>query len=334
MGLFSKEPAEKKAYWKAFDAMLSKPNEKTFAAMEAASMNWPSGWQGHLFMGLCYDLASCKMPFAPDKADICHSKAKEAGKKAGCKWLDNFYGTFDEAAGNFRMKEDYYPRVEYIRKAGVAMLQWNRLEQNHIFPEKGSKDDVDFWYPLFMGIDTGSSGFFKKSTDEQNECLLHESCFSSYVTACLSYRSSMRDDVVKMGNSIIDDANELSKKHEAEADAFYSRTRDTAAFVNGYAHLIGGGPFVDVLPDLSRKKGWNLIWMSADKGCMSALHFLADLFNSDCRQEVCDSHAYFYRSSSDPQAVAHQLIDLLELSAKKGDPGALHRAKALADDRR
>lgn len=91
---------------------------------------------------------------------------------------------------------------------------------------------------------------------------------------------------------------------------------------------------MDVLTDLSRKKGWNLIWMSADKGCMSALHFLADLFNSDCRQEVCDSHAYFYRSSSDPQAVAHQLIDLLELSAKKGDPGALHRAKALADDRR
>ena len=220
MGLFSKEPAEKKVYNKALVAMLSKPNEKTFAAMEAASMNWPSGWQGYLFMGLCYDLASCKMPFAPDKADICHSKAKEAGKKAGCKWLDNFYGTFDEAAGNFRMKEDYYPRVEYIRKAGVAMLQWYRLDQNHIFPEKGSKDDVDFWYPLFMGIDTGSSGFFKKSTDEQNECLLHESCFSSYVTACLSYRSSMRDDVVKMGNSIIDDANELSKKHEAEADAF------------------------------------------------------------------------------------------------------------------
>ena len=106
MGLFSKEPAEKKAYDKALVAMLSKPNEKTFAAMEAASMNWPSGWQGYLFMGLCYDLASCKMPFAPDKADICHSKAKEAGKKAGCKWLDNFYGTFDEAAGNFRMKED------------------------------------------------------------------------------------------------------------------------------------------------------------------------------------------------------------------------------------
>ena len=81
MGLFSKEPAEKKVYNKALVAMLSKPNEKTFAAMEAASMNWPSGWQGYLFMGLCYDLASCKMPFAPDKADICHSKAKEAEKR-------------------------------------------------------------------------------------------------------------------------------------------------------------------------------------------------------------------------------------------------------------
>ena len=43
MGLFSKEPAEKKVYNKALVAMLSKPNEKTFAAMEAASMNRPSG---------------------------------------------------------------------------------------------------------------------------------------------------------------------------------------------------------------------------------------------------------------------------------------------------
>lgn len=81
MGLFSKEPAEKKAYWKAFDAMLSKPNEKTFAAMEAASMNWPSGWQGHLFMGLCYDLASCKMPFAPDKPTSATAKQRKREKR-------------------------------------------------------------------------------------------------------------------------------------------------------------------------------------------------------------------------------------------------------------
>ena len=52
MGLFSKEPAEKKAYWKAFDAMLSKPNPKTFAAVEEASKAWPSGWQGYLFIAL------------------------------------------------------------------------------------------------------------------------------------------------------------------------------------------------------------------------------------------------------------------------------------------
>lgn len=275
------------------------------------------------------------MPFDPDKADIYHRKAKEAGRKAGCEWIDNFYGTFDEAAGNFRMKEDYYPRVEYIRKTGAAMLQWYRLDQNYIFPEKGGKDDVDFWYPLFMGIDTGSSGFFKKPSDEQKKCLLHTSCFSSYITACLCYRSSIRDDIVKMGNSIIEDANELGRTHSAEVDEYYSCTYDTNAFVNGYMHLIGGGPFVDVLPNISRKMGWNLIWNSAYKGCMSALHFLADLFDSDCCREICDSYAdYFGGSTSDRQTVAHELIELLELSAKKGDPGALHRAKALADDRR
>ncbi len=40
MGLFSKEPAEKKAYDKALIAMLSKPNAKTMAAMEDASAKW------------------------------------------------------------------------------------------------------------------------------------------------------------------------------------------------------------------------------------------------------------------------------------------------------
>lgn len=334
MGLFSKEPAEKKAYDKALVAMISKPNDKTFEAMEAASKNWPTGWQGYLFMGLCYDLASCKMPFDPDKADIYHKKAKEAGKKAGCKWLDNFYGTFDEAASNFRMEKEYYPRVEYIRKTGAAMLLWYRLDQNYIFPEKGGKDDVDFWYPLNMGIDTGPSGFFKKSTDEQDQCLYHSSCFSSYVTACLSYRSAMRDDIVKQANSIIEHANKLVENKNPGMDEKYSSDYDTSAFVNGYMHLIGGGPFVDVFPRISRKNGWNLTWMSAHKGCMSALHFLADMFDSDCRQEICDSYAYVYRGSSDPKSVAHQLIAMLELSAKKGDPDALRRAKALADDRR
>ena len=154
MGLFSKEPAEKKAYDKALIAMLSKPNAKTMAAMEDASAKWPGGWQGYLFIGLCYDLASCKMPFDPGRADLYHQKSKEAGRKAGCDWVESFYSTFEESAGNFRTEEDYFPRVEYIRKTGAAMLQWHKVGKNNILPEKSSKDDVDFWYPLFMGIDT------------------------------------------------------------------------------------------------------------------------------------------------------------------------------------
>jgi len=176
MGLFSKEPAEKKAYDKALIAMLSKPNAKTMAAMEDASAKWPGGWQGYLFIGLCYDLASCKMPFDPGRADLYHQKAKEAGRKAGCDWVESFYSTFEESAGNFRTEEDYFPRVEYIRKTGAAMLQWHKVGKNNILPEKSSKDDVDFWYPLFMGIDTGSSGLFKKPTEEQSDCMIQESC--------------------------------------------------------------------------------------------------------------------------------------------------------------
>ena len=41
MALFSKEPAEKKAFWKAFDAARSKPGETTFPGLEKACAAWP-----------------------------------------------------------------------------------------------------------------------------------------------------------------------------------------------------------------------------------------------------------------------------------------------------
>ena len=71
MGLFNKEPAEKKEYWKAFGDALKKPSADAFAALEAASRNWPAGWQGYLLMGLCYDLACGKLPFR----GLCKSAA-------------------------------------------------------------------------------------------------------------------------------------------------------------------------------------------------------------------------------------------------------------------
>ena len=82
MGLFKKEPPEKKAYWKAFGAMMKKPNAETFAAMEEACRAWPEGWQGYLFMALAYDVACAKIPFDPEKGAAYHKLAKEAGKKA------------------------------------------------------------------------------------------------------------------------------------------------------------------------------------------------------------------------------------------------------------
>ena len=91
MGLFKKEPPEKKAYWKAFGAMMKKPNAETFAAMEEACRAWPEGWQGYLFMALAYDVACAKIPFDPEKGAAYHKLAKEAGKKAGSDWLGVFY---------------------------------------------------------------------------------------------------------------------------------------------------------------------------------------------------------------------------------------------------
>lgn len=269
-------------------------------------------------------MASCKMPFNPDKADLYHQKAKEAGKKAGCGWVENFYSTFEESAGNFRVKEEYFPRVEYIRKAGVAMLQWYELKRDNILPEKSSKHDEDFWKRLFMEIDTGSTGFLKKRTEEQGDCLCHQARFSSYALACWYYKNAMQKELIDQGNDIIKAANKLSANKE---DEYSMSLYDTSLFINGYVNLIGGGRFVDVLPNNSRSLGWNKVWLSANRGCMPALHFLADLFDSDMGKEVRASGANFY--DIDEEKVRYELLHLLELSYAKNDSGAMRRIQVL-----
>ena len=54
MGLFKKEPPEKKAYWKAFGAMMKKPNAETFAAMEAVSYTHLRGCDDARFLRILH----------------------------------------------------------------------------------------------------------------------------------------------------------------------------------------------------------------------------------------------------------------------------------------
>lgn len=258
--------------------------------------------------------------------NLCAKDAMEMADPANSKIIYKNNRLLNEKAEGFRLMHFYAYHVEPIQEVRKSTV---RTAVDKEAERRAYQRKLDIQESILNGI--GSRNFM---TDEEMQ-LTGRIGTGEYVDRNLvrgMFEADFEQKLAARGD--YEEHSTYSKSFRGLSSIVLYNCADTAAFVNGYAHLIGGGPFVDVLPDLSRKKGWNLIWMSADKGCMSALHFLADLFNSDCRQEVCDSHAYFYRSSSDPQAVAHQLIDLLELSAKKGDPGALHRAKALADDRR
>ena len=332
MGLFSKEPAEKKAYWKAFDAMLSKPNPKTFAAVEEASKAWPSGWQGYLFIALCYDLASNKMPFDPEKADGYHKLAKEAGKRDQSEWLECFYEAFEKEAGNFRMEGEYFPRVQYIRKAGVAMLLNYDSDKNDVVINVRSKNDWIFWHILFSGIDTGPTGLFKKASDEQFQCWRHASPFRKYLTA---YSGLNMDEKTRVNdaNEMINGWKEFANTNKAEITP---DTKDMYGYVFGYSLMIGGGPY-QILNGASgfhknlRVDGWIKLWRTASLGCMPALHMLADFFDSEFSEEIYYAYSQVYSSGrQEREEIFPQLMALLEMSAEKGDQEARRLIDTLA----
>lgn len=331
MGLFKKEPAEKKAYWKAFGDAMKKPNADTFAAMEAASRAWPTGWQGYLLMGLCYDLACAKIPFDPNKAAEYHKLAKAAGKEAQDGYVQQFYRYYENAAGNFRLEENYYPRAENVRKAGTAMMLCHDMDRDQIVTGIKSKSDRDFWRQIFTGVDTGA--FFGKMTEEQAQCMWSVAPFSAYVSDLIehTYTQDNRDAQVKRANKLIKASNRITTMDKEKVTL---KTEDMYSFIYAFVQLIGGGPYPVMRENLGMREGaWETLWSTAYLGNMSALHLLAELFaDKDYRGEICQAFARIFRSHSASEKASHdQIMAMLEMSAGKGDDEALRLVHMIAE---
>ena len=277
MALFSKEPAEKKAFWKAFDAARSKPGEKTFPELEKACAAWPISWQGYLLMGLCYDMGA-GVPFDENKASEYHYKAKEAGRKCNSEWVEIFYEYYEQDALNFRAKEKYFPRTLKVRKAGVAMLFSYYINTNGIIP-KGAfgGDDLKFWDKIFSKVDTG--GVFK-STPEQEQVYKHRQPFTDWIMHFNYYKNAKNDEYdnnqrVKYFNEML---KHVKKFDDIEPDKITTNDVDLYDYVVGCALFFGGIPYLirgTGWYENLRIDAWMVFWTCAKRGCAPAAHMLA-----------------------------------------------------------
>lgn len=323
MGFFTKEPAEKKAFQKAFNAALSRQNEENFKVLEQACRAWPTGWQGYFLMGLSYDLAVGKIPFDADKAARYHQLTKQAGKAAQCEWLDTFYYFYNEYAGNFRITEEYFPRAMNIRKAAVAMMHNFSPDENHIITDAIFKGDLKFWDTIFSGINGG--GFFQ-CTPEESQCVTQKFSILPLISAWKNHNGD-HDSRIRDVNDMTKPWFKLSRKAPKEITI---DDQDLRGFLFGCSLVLGGGAY-DVLDGEPgwyqnlRIDGWMNLWAAANRGCAPALHFLAMMFNDeDFCSEICYAYSKHYKNAgSSWEESANELLSLLESAGENGDFDAL-----------
>lgn len=331
MGLFSKEPAEKKAYWKAFSAALGKQNDKTFAELESACKAWQSGWQGYLFMGMCYDLAVSKIPFDPKKAVEYHQLAKVAAVVARKnEWVESLYRDYEEYAGNFRVEGEYFPRAMNVRKFSAAMVNNYDPDKNEIVTDLFGKNDLTFWSAIASNIDTG--GLFK-STPEQMQCFNQTMALTSLIVAWRN-RKGDYDSRINDVNDMLKPWNKVLKLSTSEITL---DTEDMRGYLFGYSLVMAGGAY-DVLngePNWHKNlriDGFMTLWSAAHRGNTPALHMLAAMFDSDFANEVYYAYSQVYSSGINTRkGILPQLLSMLEDAAVKGDTDAMDYIELVAD---
>ena len=330
MGLFSKEPAEKKAFWKAFDSACSKPGEKTFPALEEACKAWPIGWQGYFLMALAYDLAA-GVPFDPAKAAEYHTKAREAAAKAANQWISVFYVYYDENAMNFYVKEDYFPRTMKVRKAGIAMMWSYFVNSNGILGDNGKKDDLKFWQQLFSKINTG--GLFKM-TDEQQQVYTHLTPFSTWINDYVIFNGGAdQNTIIKYTNDVI---GKMKKLHKLSNDRISTDFADMWYYTFATSFYAGGRPYQCFGSDWHtnrRVDGWIYYWHAAHRGCLPACYILADYWDDpDFHSEIVYAAGQAINGCGNENSAMMELLTLLEKGLDKGDSKCISLLETLCKE--
>lgn len=316
MGLFDKRSAQEKEYDKALKAAMGKPGAKTFPALETACGNYAPGWQGWLFMGLCYDCGSGVERDAA-KAAACHAKAKAAGGD----WAAAFYTYYERSAGNIYM-EDLTDRAMACRKLGTAAMLTLDTSEQHL--SKGFfGSDVEFFRSVYNKVDTGK---LFRTSDEQLQVMTHMTPFTNWLaaTAALDNGKGKAEDIQFFSKEFFKEVKNVQKR---DAENISSSWADSWLFTAGIALLFAGsyGGFVyDFSADDRNSrtwKGFHMLWQAADRGNVPAMLFMADMADD------ADYRALIVKSSTHSDALV-TLASFLSLADEKGHAGA----KAALDD--
>lgn len=317
MGLFSREPAEKKAFWKAFDSALSKPGDKTFPALEEACKAWPVGWQGYFLMAICYDLG-VGVPFDPVKAADYHYETQETARKTNNQWVPFFYEYYNESAINFKCKEDYFPRTLNVRKVGVAMMLSVYVRDDGVLTDHGKKNDLSFWKTIFNKIDIGS---LFKTSDEQWQVMNHKEPFTQWIYDMESYQGNADEKMmIDYTNRLLKQTDKLFKKKNDEVDLKFV---DTWLFTFGVSCFFGGKPYKcdgEGWYTNPRINAWRYLWHASYYGCAPAIHLIGTYWDDETfHNEIVFAATTVVRNLTTEKEALRELYLLLEKSALKED---------------
>lgn len=318
-GLFNKEPQEVKTFWKAFNSLLGKSNEKNFEEMAAASAACPDIWQGPFLMGLVMELPN-KIAYDEQKANEYHYMAKQiAAKGADGEWVATFYEFYDSSAMNSSYPELYSRESLAVRRLGVAALNCYS-NMNPVVYAHEKNDDAKFWYKLLV------------VNSDYEDC--QSDPFSAVFSAWESYRGgkadrewmlSLTNDFIKAGNKITE-LREKIKKQEKKDRAISEYDRRKSLRMNGYAMaccLMYASPMV--LNDWNLTKecgsefnaGISKLIVEASYGCVASLHLLVNLYFSDDAEAQSMTRYAFRRSGYNVNE--DDLAVWLRCGAKAGD---------------
>lgn len=316
MGLFDKRSAQEKEYDRALKAAMSKPGPKTFPGLEAACRSYAPGWQGWLFMGLCYDCGSGVERDAAKAAEY-HARAKQAGND----WTRTFYMYYERSAGN--IYTELTDRTLACRRMGAAaMLSVDTSEQHLSKGFFGS--DIVFFRSVYNKVDTGK---LFRTSDEQQEVSVHMAPFTNWIAAAVSFKNGKgnEEDTQLFSKEFFKQIKEVQK---CDADSISSSWADSWLFTAGMSLLFAGayGGFVYTFSDNDKndrtRKGFHMLWQAADRGNVSAMLFLADMSGDE------DYRPVIIRSSTHSDALL-TLASMLSLADKKGCAGAKEKLDEL-----
>ncbi|MBR6526585.1 MAG: hypothetical protein IKT45_01415 [Lachnospiraceae bacterium] len=287
--LLNKDSQEVKEFWKAFNALSKKANQKNLDAFLAAQKVCPDIWQGPFLLSLVYDIKN-DLPSDPAKAKNYRDQARRTAQGTEAEeWVSLFYDYYEMSAINWRKSECEYMTEELlaVRKMGVAaMLTYEHKKP--VITGHEEFDDSSFWKDMFWTC--------YDSHNEYEPFWMLFDTWKEYKGAKTS-----RHDMMVSAASLIKKHNKMVNKydwHESKIlkgtakEEHYQSFNGMYSFICGYYH-IADGPYCFDSDSATSQCGGEMyagvryLQTAANLGCAPAVHYLTWMAHAD-DPDVCN----------------------------------------------